>query len=122
MFDNSIAGFSSFLHPLCNREAEAIRPPPPPLFGTCVGDAELARLPALLAISRTRISCLDALERTACAPFREERRMKFTEATKFHRKSGGEPRPLERPQQHQQFREKQKILLHEELVRLVRTF
>jgi hypothetical protein len=42
----------------------------------------------VLAISRTRISYLDALERTTCAPFREERRMKFTEATKFHRKSG----------------------------------
>src|SRR5271170_6917676 len=28
------------------------------------------------------------LERTACAPFHEERRMKLTEATKFHRKSG----------------------------------
>ena len=47
-----------------------------------------------LAISRTRISYDDALERTACAPFREERRMKFTEATKFHRKSGGEPQPV----------------------------
>jgi hypothetical protein len=46
-----------------------------------------------LAISRTRISCHDALERTACALFREERRMKFTEATKFHRKSRGEPQP-----------------------------
>ena len=29
-----------------------------------------------------------ALERTACAPFREERRMNFTETTKFDRKSG----------------------------------
>ena len=41
-----------------------------------------------LAISRTRISCHDALEGTACAPFREERRMNFTETTKFDRKSG----------------------------------
>jgi hypothetical protein len=45
----------------------------------------------------TRISCHDALERTACAPFREERRMKFTEATKFHGKSGGPGFPA-RPQ------------------------
>ncbi len=62
----------------------------------------------LLAISRTRISYHDALERTACAPFREERRMKFTEATKSHRKSGGEPRPLGRPQQHHELRGTQK--------------
>ena len=46
-----------------------------------------------LAISRTLISCHDALKRTTCAPFRRERSMKFTEATKFHRKSG-EPRSL----------------------------
>jgi len=46
-----------------------------------------------LAISRTRISCLAALDEAVSAPFREERRMKFTEATKSHRKSGGEPRP-----------------------------
>src|SRR6202046_3732384 len=38
---------------------------------------------------RTRISCHVALDRAACAPFRKERRMKFTEATKFYRKSGG---------------------------------
>jgi hypothetical protein len=37
-----------------------------------------------------------ALERTACAPFIKERRMKFREPTKLHRKSGdvGHPRPL----------------------------
>jgi hypothetical protein len=29
-----------------------------------------------------------ALERTACAPFFKERRMKFREPTKLHRKSG----------------------------------
>jgi hypothetical protein len=29
------------------------------------------------------------LDTAACAPFRKERRMKFAEATKFHRKSGG---------------------------------
>jgi hypothetical protein len=44
-----------------------------------------------LAISRTRISCHDALKRTTCAPFRRERHMKFTEATKFHRKYGENP-------------------------------
>jgi hypothetical protein len=35
-----------------------------------------------------RISCHAALERTANAPLRKERRMKFAEATKFHSKSG----------------------------------
>ena len=38
---------------------------------------------------RTRISCHIALEKTAIAPLREERRMKFAGAIKFHRKSGG---------------------------------
>src|ERR1700678_883331 len=38
---------------------------------------------------RTRISCHTAPDKAACAPFRKERRMKFAEATKFHRKSGG---------------------------------
>jgi hypothetical protein len=38
---------------------------------------------------RTRISCHAALEEAAYAPFREERRMKFAEATNLHRKSGG---------------------------------
>jgi len=33
-----------------------------------------------------------------------------------------EPWPLGRPQQHQEFRGKQKNPLHEELVRIVRTF
>jgi hypothetical protein len=47
--------------------------------------------------ARTRISCHAALERTACAPFREERRMKLTEATKFHRKSGGGPTAKRQP-------------------------
>src|ERR1700733_12990640 len=45
----------------------------------------------LIAKARTRISCHAAPERTACAPFHEERRMKHTEATRFHRKSGGGP-------------------------------
>ena len=38
---------------------------------------------------RTRISCHAALDRAACAPFREEGRMKYANANKFHRKSGG---------------------------------
>ena len=38
---------------------------------------------------RTRISCHAALDKAACAPFREERRMKSDNATKFYRKSGG---------------------------------
>jgi hypothetical protein len=47
--------------------------------------------------ARTRISCHAALERTACAPFHEERRMKLTGATKFHRKSGGGPTAKREP-------------------------
>jgi hypothetical protein len=47
--------------------------------------------------ARTRISCHAALERSACAPFGKERRMKFTEATKFHRKSGGGPTTKRQP-------------------------
>jgi hypothetical protein len=38
---------------------------------------------------RTRISCHAALDMTTCAPFRKEGRMKCTNATRFHRKSGG---------------------------------
>ena len=38
---------------------------------------------------RTRISCHAALDKAAYAPFRKERRMKFANAIKFHRKSGG---------------------------------
>jgi hypothetical protein len=37
---------------------------------------------------RTRISCHTALDKAARAPFRKEGRMKCTNATKFHRKSG----------------------------------
>ena len=40
------------------------------------------------ASERTRISCHAALDRTACAPFSKERRMKIAKATKFDRKSG----------------------------------
>ncbi len=38
---------------------------------------------------RTRISCHAALDKTACAALRKESRMKFANATKFYRKSGG---------------------------------
>jgi hypothetical protein len=38
---------------------------------------------------RTRISCHAALDKAACAPFCKGKRMKRTNATKFHRKSGG---------------------------------
>jgi hypothetical protein len=37
---------------------------------------------------RTRISCHAALEKAARAPFCREGRMRFDNATKFHRKSG----------------------------------
>jgi hypothetical protein len=46
--------------------------------------------------ARTRISCHAAPERTARAPF-SERRMKLTEATKFHRKSGRGPTAKRQP-------------------------
>jgi hypothetical protein len=38
---------------------------------------------------RTRISCLAALDTTTYAAFVKESRMKFTNATKLNRKSGG---------------------------------
>jgi hypothetical protein len=37
---------------------------------------------------RTRISCCAAVDRSACAAFRKESRMKFANATKLNRKSG----------------------------------
>jgi hypothetical protein len=46
--------------------------------------------------ARTGISCQVGLERTACAPFHEERRMKFAEAIKFHRKIRGRAGNLKR--------------------------
>jgi hypothetical protein len=43
----------------------------------------------------TRISCHAALDGATCAPFREERRMKWINAINLHRKSGGaQPRDL----------------------------
>jgi GNAT superfamily N-acetyltransferase len=38
---------------------------------------------------RTRISCYAAVDRAACAAFREESRMKLAEPIEFNRKSGG---------------------------------
>jgi hypothetical protein len=38
---------------------------------------------------RTRISCCAAVDRAACAAFREESRMKLAEPTNFNRKCGG---------------------------------
>ena len=46
------------------------------------------RRPSLCHPERTRISCHAAPDTVACAPFSKERRMKFADATKFHRKSG----------------------------------
>ena len=37
---------------------------------------------------RTRMSCHTASNKTACAPFFKERRMKFAKATKLNRKFG----------------------------------
>ena len=37
---------------------------------------------------RTRISCHASLDKATRAPFRKEGRLKFGNATKFHRKSG----------------------------------
>jgi hypothetical protein len=37
------------------------------------------------------MTCHGALDRSACAPFREERRMKFANATDLDRKSGDRP-------------------------------
>jgi hypothetical protein len=46
------------------------------------------RRPLLCHPERTRISCHAAPDKTACAPFSKERRMKFANATNFDRKSG----------------------------------
>src|ERR1700691_1060510 len=55
----------------------------------CEVDGKIA--PPLLSSrpERTRISCYAALDKAACGPFRKEGPMKFDNATKFHRKSGG---------------------------------
>jgi hypothetical protein len=43
-------------------------------------------------LDRTRISCHAALDIAACAAFVKESSMKYANATKFHRKSGGAQR------------------------------
>jgi hypothetical protein len=48
-----------------------------------------ARSPSSSRPKRTRISCHAVLDKTACAPFRKEGRMKCNNATKLNRKSGG---------------------------------
>jgi hypothetical protein len=55
------------------------------------------RIEAATLKARTRISCHAELERTACAPFHEERRVKLAGATKFHRKPGGGPAAKRQP-------------------------
>jgi hypothetical protein len=56
---------------------------------TTTGNAEYdAQIELSSRPERTRISCLAALDTTTCAAFIKESRMKFTDATKFNRKSG----------------------------------
>ena len=65
---------------------------PRTITGNVEYDAQIelsSRLPRLaVGPERTRISCLAALDTTTCAAFIKESRMKFTDATKFNRKSG----------------------------------
>jgi hypothetical protein len=49
---------------------------------------EAPTLPLSSRPERTRISCCAAVDRSACAAFRKESRMKFANATKPNRKSG----------------------------------
>jgi hypothetical protein len=64
--------------------------------GTCcapVGVPEFSAKPqppnrCVIPTERTRISCHAALDKTTCAHFRKEGRMRCTNATKIHRKSG----------------------------------
>jgi hypothetical protein len=56
----------------------------------------MLRTATLSFVIPTRISCHAALENTACAPFRKERRMKCINALNLNRKSGGaKPRDLQ---------------------------
>jgi hypothetical protein len=48
----------------------------------------LAGMPRSLRTGPTQISCHAALDRAACAPFGEERRMELVNATTFPRKFG----------------------------------
>ena len=64
----------------------------PPAVGMTTHLGGWRRVPAAELSSRperTRISCHAELDKDACAPFREERRMKCVNATKINRKSGG---------------------------------
>jgi hypothetical protein len=56
---------------------------PNPLFCPTLVETEVSSRP-----ERTRISCHAALDKTACAPFRKEGRMKWDNVTKLHRESG----------------------------------
>jgi hypothetical protein len=63
------------------------------LAGRCSSELSGRKLQAKLKShklrpERTRISCHTAQDKAACAPFHKERRMKFSEATTFYRKSG----------------------------------
>jgi hypothetical protein len=60
-------------------------------FPSATNHSPLKALPLPLSSrpKRTRISCHAALDKAACAPFCKGKRMKCTNATKFHRKSGG---------------------------------
>jgi hypothetical protein len=52
------------------------------------------------ALARTWISCHAAPDRTACAAFIEESRMKFVNATKLNRKSREPGAPVRFPEEH----------------------
>jgi hypothetical protein len=52
------------------------------------GHVECCGIPLKPKAGLTPISCHAVLERSACAPFIEERRMECINATKLHRKSG----------------------------------
>jgi hypothetical protein len=56
----------------------------------CKPQTEAPPSPLSSRPERTRISCHAALDKSTCAPFRKEGRMKCINATRFHRKSGAE--------------------------------
>ena len=60
------------------------------MFSPYRSQTELSSRLSRLAVEpeRTRISCHAALDKTACAAFRKESRMKLANATNLHRKSG----------------------------------
>jgi hypothetical protein len=70
--------------PLVVDEKGPLLPSAEPLLSMAAPPSPLSSRP-----ERTRISCHTALDKAAYAPFRKERRMKFDNATKSHRKSGG---------------------------------